>query len=241
MEQKLHEYQMSILKELLFNPESRFSKLNKINIPNEHFSFHINRLLAEELIIKENGKYSLSIKGKEFANRMDTESLVLERQGKLCIAIHAVRINKGVTEYLMQKRLKEPMYGWYGSHSGKIRWGETPLECAKREFLEETGLSGEFTLKGIVHYHVRLAKTDENGTQTSTELSVLEDKYFWVYKVENTSGILIEKIDGGENMWMTEKEFRKLPNVFESMDNIKSVLDSNEMVYIDRMSVVDKY
>lgn len=59
------------------------------------------------------------------------------------VALHAVRTNKGKREILIHQRLKEPFYGWYGSHSGKIRWGETPIECAKREFEEETGLIGD--------------------------------------------------------------------------------------------------
>lgn len=101
---------------------------------------------------KGHGKYSLSDNGKEFANRMDTEALVLERQAKLGVSVHAERFIKGQKEILVHHRLKEPFYGWWGFNTGKIRWGETPEETAKRELLEETGLAGEFQLKGIVHY-----------------------------------------------------------------------------------------
>ena len=148
MDIKIHEFQISILRELLFKPEARFRDLKKVDVTNDHFTFHVNHLIKEGLIVKQNGKYSLTDQGKEFANRMDTDALKLERQAKLAIAIHAVRKNKGITEYLVHKRLKEPFYGWYGSHSGKVRWGENPLECAQREFLEEAGLTGKFTLKG---------------------------------------------------------------------------------------------
>lgn len=230
MELKIHEFQISILRELLFKPEARFRDLKKVDVTNDHFTFHLNHLLKEGLIIKTNGRYSLTDKGKEFSNRMDTDTLKLERQAKLDVALHAVRTKNGVTEYLVHRRLKEPFYGWYGSHSGKIRWGENPLECAKREFLEETGLTGDFTLRGIIHYH----HFHKDGR-------LLEDKYFWVYRIDNPKGELKEKVLEGENIWMNEKEYRKLKNVFADFDEVIEVINGKKLVYIDRTKFVGSY
>lgn len=230
MELKIHDFQISILRELLFKPEARFRDLNKAHVTNDHFSFHVNHLIKEGLIKKINGRYSLTDNGKEFANRMDTDSLKLERQAKLGVAIHAVRKIDGKTEYLVHHRLKEPFYGWYGSHSGKIRWGETPLQTAKREFMEESGLTGKFTLNGIVHYH----HFHKDGR-------LLEDKYFWVYRVDKVKGKLIEMVPEGENIWMTEKEYRKLKNVFATVDEVKEMAGSKKFVYIDRLRFVESY
>lgn len=230
MELQIHYIQISILRELLFKPGARFRDLKKVDVTNDHFSFHVNRLVELRLVKKENGKYFLTTEGKEFANRMDTDSLKLERQGKLDVAIHAVRSENGKTEYLVHRRLKEPFYGWYGSHSGKVRWGETPLECAQREFLEETGLSGDFTLKGIVHYH----HFHKDGR-------LLEDKYFWVFRVDDVTGELKEKVPEGANIWMTEKEFRKLKNTFSTFDEMVEVINGKMLVYIDRRKFVEEY
>lgn len=142
MKEEIHEFQISILRELLFKPNARFRDLKTIDIENDHFNFHLKQLIKSGFVKKENERYSLTEKGKEYANRIDTDTLLLERQAKVSVALHAVRKRNGVLEYLMHHRLKEPYFGWYGSHSGKIRWGETPLDCAKREFLEETGLTG---------------------------------------------------------------------------------------------------
>src|SRR4030043_613860 len=221
MEIKIHEFQISILRELLFKPQARFRDLRKVDVTNDHFSFHINHLIKEGLVKKTKGRYSLTDGGKEFANRMDTEALKLERQAKLGVALHAVRKKNGITEYLVHQRLKEPFYGWYGSHSGKIRWGEKPDDTAKREFLEETGLTGKFTLKGIVHYH----HFPKDGR-------LLEDKYFWVFRVDNVKGELMEKVPEGENIWMTEKEYKKLKNVFASFDEVLGVINGKKLVYI---------
>ena len=179
MEIKIHEFQISILRELLFKPRARFRDLNKLEITNDHFTFHLKHLIKEGLVKKDGNYYLLTDDGKEFANRMDTDALRLERQAKVAIAIHAIRNRSGTAEYLMHQRLKEPFYGWYGSHSGKIRWGENPMDCANREFFEETGLTGDFKLKGIVHYH----HVHKDGR-------FLEDKYFWVYRVTKVQGVL---------------------------------------------------
>lgn len=230
MELEIHECQISILRELLFKPNARFRDLKKVDIPNDHFSFHLKQLLKYELVIKKEGRYSLSDKGKEFANRMDTDELKLERQAKVAVALHPVRIRNGKTEHLVHKRLKEPFYGWYGSQSGKIRWGETPLQAAKREMKEETGLTGRFKLLAIVHYH----HIHKDGR-------FLEDKYFWVYKVDKLKGRLKKKVEEGENIWMTEKEYRKLRNVFATMDEVLEEFESRSLQYIDKVKIVDEY
>jgi ADP-ribose pyrophosphatase YjhB (NUDIX family)/predicted transcriptional regulator len=230
MEIKIHEFQLSILRELLFKPEAKFSELKKIDIENDHFSFHINHLLKKGLIIKKDAKYSLTDSGKEFANRMDTDSLRLEKQAKLCIAITAVRMNKNVAEYLVHHRLKEPFYGWYGTHSGKIRWGENPEDCAKREFLEESGLTGDFSLKQIAHYQ----HYHKDGR-------LLEDKYFWVFRVDNVKGDFKEKVPEGENVWLTEKEYRKLKNTFATVDEVLHAINNKKLEYVDRVRIVESY
>jgi DNA-binding HxlR family transcriptional regulator len=133
MELKIHDFQISILRELLFKPNARFRDLKKVDITNDHFAFHLKQLIKEGLVTKTSKGYGLTDEGKEFANRMDTAALKLERQAKLAVALHAVRKRGGVSEYLVHKRLKEPFYGWCGSQSGKIRWGEKPIiDCAKR-------------------------------------------------------------------------------------------------------------
>ncbi len=230
MEIKIHDFQLSILRELLFKPMARFRDLKKFDVTNDHFTFHVNHLLKEGLIIKVDGKYSLSDTGKEFANRIDTDSLKLERQAKFAVALHAVRIKNGKREILIHQRLKEPFYGWYGSHSGKIRWGENPIDCARREFEEETGLSGDFNLKGIVHYH----HYHKDGR-------FLEDKYFWVFVINNTTGDLKVKVPEGKNVWMDENKFKKLKNTFSTFEEIIEVIDSKKILYIDRKRVVDSY
>ncbi len=230
MELEIHEYQISILRELLFKPNSRFSQIKKVDVPNDHFTFHLNRLVTQGLVSKVGGRYSLTTEGKEFANRMDTDSLKLEKQAKVAVSIQAVRSNKGKIEYLLHQRLKEPFYGWWGSHTGKIRWGETPINAAKREFFEETGLTGDFALKGIVHY----LHFHKDGR-------FLEDKYFFEFRVDNTKGDLKEKIEEGENKWLTRAEIKRIKNTFATLEEKEEIVNTKTFLYRDRERVVDSY
>lgn len=230
MDRQLHEYQISILRELLFKPGARFRDLKKVDVTNDHFTFHVNHLVESGLVVKSDGKYTLSDVGKEFANRMDTDGLVMERQGKLAVGLHAVKVVKGETLYLIHQRLKEPFYGWYGSHTGKIRWGENPDQAAKREFMEETGLSGTFKLNAIVHYH-----------HYHADGRFLEDKYFWTYMITNPKGNLREEVPEGRNIWVTKKEFKKLDHTFATFEEMDEVVSTKKLIYIDRQRTVESY
>jgi predicted MarR family transcription regulator len=90
----LHPTQASILRELLFKKEARFSDLNITKMTNDHFTFHIRKLIKLELISKtKSSKYELTIKGKEFANRFDTDTATVEKQAKIGVLIIMTKIN----------------------------------------------------------------------------------------------------------------------------------------------------
>ena len=93
--QDLHQIQMLILRELLFNPNSRFSELNIKGLSNDHFSYHVNTLVDLGLVKKGENGYSLTSTGKEFANRMDTDQAQMEKQPKVAVMVIAYKYIKG--------------------------------------------------------------------------------------------------------------------------------------------------
>ena len=116
---------MEILRVLMFRPEARFADLNVPEYSNDHFTFHIKRLIELGLVEKnENRKYQLTIKGKEFANRFDVENseIELEKQAKIGVLVVCVRNEGNKKEYLIQKRLKQPYFGFHGFITGKAKW-----------------------------------------------------------------------------------------------------------------------
>jgi len=139
----IHPVQSSILCELLFTKEGRFGQLNKLGLSTDHFSFHLKQLIDWGLVDKpEKGKYRLSEKGKEFANRFDTEKAEVEKQAKVAVLIVGVKKERGEKKYLIQQRLKQPYFGFWGFLTGKVRWGETVEQAGSRELMEEAGLKG---------------------------------------------------------------------------------------------------
>ncbi|MDF2461608.1 MAG: putative hydrolase [Candidatus Saccharibacteria bacterium] len=211
LEVTIHEAQTSILRELLFLPAAGFAELQKpTGLTSDHFNFHISRLVELGLVErKERGRYRLTPKGKEYANRLDTDNNTVERQPKSAVMLGIERWHDGETQYLFQERLKQPYFGFWGIPTGKIRWGETILECAARELMEETGLQAQLRIAGVYHEHVYQQETGE----------LLEDKIFFVVHCTNARGSLVEEFEGGRNAWVTEAEARaKAPKIFGSFD-----------------------
>lgn len=192
---KIHDAQTAILRELLFRPQAGFAHMQKpTGLTSDHFNFHITRLVELGLVAKiGRGQYTLTHKGKEYANKMDTDNNTIERQPKVavCLVVH-----DGQGRTLMQQRLKQPYYGYWGRPTGKIRWGETIMQAAARELKEETNLEAALTLGGIYH------KLDYNE-QTK---QLLEDKIFFMVYGAGPKGELLVDFEGGRNQWMTDEE-----------------------------------
>lgn len=221
LEITIHSAQTAILRELLFHPSASFAKLQKpTGLTSDHFNFHIGRLVELGLVRKEaGGHYRLTPKGKEYANRLDTDNNTVERQPKNAVILAVERTKpNGEVEFVFQERLKNPYFGFWGLPTGKIRWGETILQTAERELLEETGLMADFHIAGVYHEQVL---QDESG-------EMLEDKIFFVAHGVNPRGTLTADFEGGKNEWLSfDKAFEK-PKKFDSFKMEIDILTSPE-------------
>lgn len=225
-----HATQVSILRHLLFVPEATFAELQKdSDFTSDHFTFHVKKLVESGYIEKTTSGYRLSVTGKEYANRMDTDENEIEKQPKISVVVVLERDNNGRREFIAQQRLKQPYYGFWGRLGGKIRWGESFEEAAKRELFEETGLTADFTYKMIFH------KRDYK----KADGSLLEDKVFVIMYADKYEGELIVDYEGGHNEWLTQEEFMAKEKTFESARDFIDLIDKNvpyhaqEYVYDD--------
>lgn len=206
----IHDAQMSILRELLFHPSVSFAKLQKnAGLSSDHFNFHLQKLIELNLVQKiSRGSYALSIKGKEYANKLDTDSHTLERQPKTSVILVVEKKIGGIKHYVFQERLKQPYFGFLGLVSGKVRWGETIVETARRELMEETGLTADCRIAGVYH---EIAYQRETADQ-------LEDKIFFIVHCIHPKGKIITEFEGGRNNWMRLDDVISKPNVFKNLD-----------------------
>jgi len=217
-EAKIHEAQTKILRELLFVPTVNFAGLVKITaLDGDHAKFHIKRLVELGYVNKKGSNYSLSAKGKEYANKLDTDDNTIERQPKSTTIIIIKNPKNG--KFLIQQRLKNPYYGFYTFFGGKIRWGETVPETATRETLEETGLAvdpKDWQWRGVYHEIAHHSGSNE----------IVEDKIFFIMYTDKYSGELTADFESGRNAWMTLDEVR-CEKRFHSFDIEASAADKN--------------
>lgn len=202
----MHTAQVAILHALLFRSAAGFAELQKASeLSSDHFNFHLKKLLEQAVIVKNaDGLYALTIAGKEYANRFDTDERVVERQPKVAVLLLIYRDDG---KMLCQQRLKQPFYGYWGRPTGKIRWGETIIQAAARELMEETGFEADLECREIFH---KLDYQKETG-------KMLEDKIFFTVHCTNPRGTLQEVFDGGRNAWFSLQEVESQEKVFGGM------------------------
>lgn len=207
MAKDFNEIQIKILNKLLFTPKLRYKDLRPSeDVENNKLNFHINQLTELDLIDKHDQYYSLTNKGKEFAGRLDTDNLKLKKQAKISAWICPIREVEGELEYLIYTRLKSPFYGCQGFMSGKVDYGETVIDAAKRELTEETNLVGVPVIVALKHYRV--------FDKSSREL--LEDKFMFLSIVNNPENE-IKQSNEGKYKWVRGSNLRKyVTNHFES-------------------------
>jgi ADP-ribose pyrophosphatase YjhB (NUDIX family) len=228
---QIHPIQAKALRVLLFQTEAKFCELNVEKVSTDQFNFHLKSLVEVGLLEKKSNKYLLTNKGKEFANRFDTEKVEIERQAKITLAVVPVKTVGKTRYYLVHQRLKQPYYGYHGTINGKIRWGEKVFEAAKRELFEETGLVAEkMTMLGVFH------KSDY-----STDKLLLEDKYFFRVRVDKFSGKLKETVPEGKNSWMTKAEIGKLKYTYKNFAESLDAYDQEEIRFVEKDFLAEGY
>lgn len=203
---QLHETQLQILKKLLFAAELRYAQIKPDpEMENNQFDFHLDQLVDGGYIAKKEKGYSLTNFGKEYANRMDTEEVLIAKQSKISAWVCCIREEKERKQYLIYTRLKQPFYGCQGFMSGKVKYGEKIIDAAKRELREETGLEGEPKIVNAKHFLVYDKET--NG--------LVEDKFMYLCVVRNPTGELRPHVEGLYR-WVDELDVKKfITNPFE--------------------------
>lgn len=216
LEVHIHDAQLAILRELLFHQFANYAVLQKpTGLTSDHFNFHIMRLVELGLVERvEKGVYRLTENGKEYANKLDTDNSTIERQPKMAVMLMIHQTRDGEDKFIVQERLKNPHFGYFGFPTGKVRWGETVERAAERECYEEIGISTQFQVKGAYHEH------------TFLDDDMLEDKLFFICEATDVDGEIKEHFEGGNNQWLPINELLSKDKHFSSVEDELKILNS---------------
>jgi 8-oxo-dGTP pyrophosphatase MutT (NUDIX family) len=102
------------------------------------YAYHLNRLVLNGYVEKENKLYRLSLKGLRYIE-YTSGSVKINNQPKITTA---VIVKDGKDNILLTKRLKQPYINYYGLPLGKIHSNKdnSILDAAIRELYEKTGI-----------------------------------------------------------------------------------------------------
>lgn len=112
------------------------------------------------------------------------------------------------------KRNDDNHKGKYNGLGGKFEPGETPLECAKREVFEESGLQiSDIKFKG----HILFPKFDPQGN----------DWFVFIYTAHDFSGELKTENPEGSLEWVANENLLSLPLWEGDKHFLKHLFDEN--------------
>jgi ADP-ribose pyrophosphatase YjhB (NUDIX family) len=211
-----HPMQRDIVLKLIHKPSATFTELLGDERDSNKFAYHLGKLDALGLILKKDGKYTLSDEGKKLSSFIEGDT------GKKAAfpTFNHVLIVKNGSKVLVQRRLKEPFYGYWGFISGKINYGLNVEECALRDIEEETGL---------VASHAQLIGM--NQTKTYEDGKLLHHHIMFYVRLSDLTGTLRSKTHKGENAWVEFAEYEKLDRFPDKW--LREVIDATSFVNLE--------
>ena len=119
-------------------------------------------------------------------------------------------------KYLMLHRNinKKIMPGVWMAPGGKIESNEGIFECARREIMEETGL----TIKNLKLRAVGLGLLKDIHTEM----------FFYLITADYAEGVLKQNDEDGKLVWLTKEEILKLDNLLAELYNVIPFILSNK-------------
>ncbi|MFX1536673.1 MAG: NUDIX domain-containing protein [Promethearchaeota archaeon] len=190
------------------------------------FSYHLKKLEEEGLIHKQGEFYSLTSKGKSFVTYLEGTTGKEQKQPLSTVVIVVIKNDK----VLMQQRLKEPFYGYWGFPSGKQSFGTFLKEAARKELFEEVGLEGDLEYKGLV------------TVRTFNNNNLMYHHNLHLFKCSNPRGELQSQCREGKNQWIKIEAIKELKTFPDVPIDIEIILERREPYHeMDRFQKNDEF
>jgi predicted transcriptional regulator len=212
-----HHLQRDILYKLVTNDALKFSELRPKNVDSNVITYHLQQLIKQKLIIKnDNGLYELTELGKVAGiNIILSKKELLEQAHS--ILLMALRDGDS---WLLRKRKAQPMFNKVGFVHGEPIAHEDALVTAKKEFIARTGLIADFYPRGFGYVRLVRGKNLESFV------------HFTLFEAVKYVGELQENMRNGINYWAKNPDFAD-SSMIPSMMGIVDAMNSAEMFYFD--------
>ncbi|HEU5187236.1 MAG TPA: NUDIX hydrolase [Candidatus Saccharimonadales bacterium] len=149
----MHHIQRKILNLLMHSPSLQYAQMRPKGVESNHFAYHLDQLVRNKLIIKENRKYSLTSGGLALADRVSHASMTPRIQPHIVTTI-CVTNDQGET--LLFEHMFQPYLNTVGFPQGRMHFEETTAQAAARELAEKTGLVDVILEhRGIAYIHAQ--------------------------------------------------------------------------------------
>jgi hypothetical protein len=215
-----HHIQKKIIAKLVDSKSARYGDLKPDSLEGNVFTYHLHNLIKQKLISKkEDGSYQLTAKGMLYGINSKLSSVDYLEQAHSVIFISAVN-EQG--QWLLRKRLAQPMYGYIGFMHGEPKAGQTIQQSAEEILKYRTGLRGDFEFKGSGYVHMH--QKGETVAYTSFSLVTLK----------NIRGDFIAKDFHGENSWYNEADILSNENMLPSMTDIIKKIKEPGLFFLEK-------
>jgi ADP-ribose pyrophosphatase YjhB (NUDIX family)/predicted transcriptional regulator len=197
------ELKKAILNKLMFVNEISYGELHKVTKNHDLFNYHLRELVSKGFVNKNGSNYSLTVLGKQQVSHMEEDGQY-QKQIKVGMFIDVIRKQNEKWQMLLHRRLKHPHYGYIGSITAKLRWGDSIPENLIRELKEEIDVTPtEYSFTGVVREVFR----NEHGEKVG-------DGVFFVIAVTKWEGNPQEKSVEGEYFWHDIDDILNLDKIF---------------------------
>ena len=193
----MHTIQRHILKILTTKTKARYKDLKPKEVAGNQFMYHLKAVMSDGYVAKAGAIYSLTIKGKMHADRVELETFLPRTQPKIVTMIYCIN-EKGET--LLFRRLRSPLFNLIHLPYGKMHMGESVLEAAERELKEKAGLKAHLSHRGDIYVRVY------DGSE------LLGHILHHIFSGKNPKGTILEKTLVGVPFWskiekITDEEY----------------------------------
>ncbi len=159
----MHHIQAKILRQLLYTEALNYAAMRPQGVESNHFAYHLEQLLKEKLILKDDKQYYLSAAGLSLIDRLSQETMHARLQPHI---VTAIDLTTPDGQTLLFTRNFQPFLHRAGWPLGKMHYSESTAAAAARELQEKTGLTG----MPLVHRGMAYIDARQKGTTISRVL-----------------------------------------------------------------------